>query len=198
MSQNLNSLIEASKTRERNNTLLRVNMPRYALFAFARGLSPLLTRNRSFQYITANGGYVNAFTDTSNTKYIFSVSASALPGALDRFSTMFHSPLFTASATMRELQAVNSEHKKNDQDDTWRIYQVSKSLSRAGHVWGKFGNGNLESLTEAARAAERSNRNEIKDTVKEESVDSAKVLATYPDQFIISRTNGVSRMMVAL
>ena len=57
---------------------------------------------------------------------------------------------------MRELHAVDSEHKKNEQNDAHRIAQVCKSLSVAGHVWTKFGTGNIMSLTEAGRKLEES------------------------------------------
>jgi insulysin len=87
-----------------------------------------------------------------NTCYYFSVGPPALAGALARFAGFFHSPLFSASCTARELNAVDSEHKKNQQNDIWRIFQVNKHLSRPGHVWSKFGTGNRDSLERAARA----------------------------------------------
>jgi insulysin len=38
-----------------------------------------------------------------------------LPGALDRFAQFFITPLFTESATNREMNAVDSENAKNQQ-----------------------------------------------------------------------------------
>lgn len=55
----------------------------------------------------------------------FDVNAGSLPGGLDRFSQFFVSPLFTASATSRELNAIESEHAKNINSDSFRVYQVS-------------------------------------------------------------------------
>lgn len=46
---------------------------------------------------------------------------------------------------------MDSEHKKNRQNDMWRMFQLSKELSRADHPWHKFGSGNRESLLEAGR-----------------------------------------------
>lgn len=103
------------------------------------------------QYLSRNNGSSNAFTASSNTNYYFNVATSALAGALERFSGFFHSPLFAPSGTVRELNAVDSEHKKNHQNDIWRIYQVNKHLTKPGHVWSKFGSGNKVSLTSAAR-----------------------------------------------
>ncbi|KAI0062244.1 hypothetical protein BV25DRAFT_1804109 [Artomyces pyxidatus] len=107
--------------------------------------------NEYSEFLAKNNGHSNAFTAASNTNYYFSVGPSALSGALARFSGFFHSPLFAPSCTMRELNAVDSENKKNLQNDIWRIYQVSKSLSKPGHPWSKFGSGNKQSLTEAGR-----------------------------------------------
>jgi insulysin len=108
--------------------------------------------NAYSEFIHAHGGSTNAWTAVSNTNYFFSIGADHLSGALQRFSGFFHSPLFEASCTARELRAVNSEHKKNAQSDMWRIFQVSKALSRPGHPYAKFGSGNLHSLTYAGRA----------------------------------------------
>jgi insulysin len=108
--------------------------------------------NAYSEFIHAHGGSTNAWTAASNTNYFFSIGADHLSGALQRFAGFFHSPLFEATCTTRELKAVNSEHKKNAQSDTWRMFQVSKSLSRPGHPYTKFGSGNLHSLTIAGRA----------------------------------------------
>lgn len=103
------------------------------------------------QYLSKNNGSSNAYTGTSNTNYYFNVSTSALRGALERFSAFFHSPLFAPSCTVRELNAVDSEHKKNHQSDIWRIFQVNKHLSKEGHPWRKFGSGNKESLSQVGK-----------------------------------------------
>jgi insulysin len=86
------------------------------------------------QFLSRNNGFSNAFTSTTNTNYYFNVATSALAGALERFSGFSHSPLFAPSCTVRELNAVDSEHKKNLQNDIWRIDQVHKHLAKSGHV----------------------------------------------------------------
>ncbi len=49
------------------------------------------------------------------------------------------------------MNAVDNENKRNLQNDSRRIHQLSKSLSRTEHPWTKFGTGNIKSLTEAAK-----------------------------------------------
>ena len=110
---------------------------------------PLIISAR--QYLAKNNGKSNAYTSTSNTNYYFNVATPALSGALERFAAFFHSPLFSPSCTSREMNAVDSEHKKNHQADLWRVFQVTKHISRDGHVWRKFGSGNRESLLKAAK-----------------------------------------------
>ncbi|KAG6854734.1 hypothetical protein C0991_002448 [Blastosporella zonata] len=107
--------------------------------------------NEYSEYLARNNGGSNAYTSTSNTNYYFSVATPALSGALERFAGFFHSPLFSPSCTTRELNAVDSEHKKNHQADMWRIFQLNKHLSKEGHPWNKFGSGNKDSLSKAAK-----------------------------------------------
>ena len=68
---------------------------------------------RYAEYLSKHGGFSNAYTDKENTNYHFSVSAANFEGALDRFAQFFIAPLFTASATDRELNAVDSENSNN-------------------------------------------------------------------------------------
>lgn len=44
------------------------------------------------------------------------------------------------------MRAVDSENKKNLNNDHWRLNQLEKHLSNPSHVYHKFGTGNLETL----------------------------------------------------
>ena len=63
----------------------------------------------------------------------FDVNAASLSDTLDRFSQFFVAPLFTASATNRELNAIESEHAKNINSDSFRVYQVSEWVDASLH-----------------------------------------------------------------
>ncbi|KXS20116.1 hypothetical protein M427DRAFT_52375 [Gonapodya prolifera JEL478] len=97
-------------------------------------------------FLTSHGGHSNAFTSADETNYFFDVHADHLRGALDRFSGFFTCPLFDPSCTEREMRAVDSEHKKNLQQDAWRLYQLEKELCDPKHPYHKFGTGNLDTL----------------------------------------------------
>lgn len=103
-------------------------------------------------YLNEHGGFSNAYTASEETQYQFEVAKDALQGALDRFSTFFTCPLFTAGATGRELEAVDSEHSKNLQNDMWRQYQLDKATSNPAYPYSKFGTGNSVTLRDTPAA----------------------------------------------
>lgn len=110
------------------------------------------SENEYSSYLSNHGGHSNAYTAAEDTNYYFEVNHQYLEGALDRFSQFFISPLFDPSCKDREILAVDSENKKNLQNDTWRLYQLDKSLSNPIHPYNKFSTGNLQTLGELPQA----------------------------------------------
>ncbi|XP_063837017.1 insulin-degrading enzyme [Ostrinia nubilalis] len=102
--------------------------------------------NEYNKFLSEHGGSSNASTSSDHTTYYFDVLPAHLAGALDIFAQFFIAPLFTESATGRELSAVNSEHEKNTSSDTWRLDQLNKSTALPTHPFHKFGTGNRETL----------------------------------------------------
>ena len=69
-------------------------------------------------------------------------------GGLNRFANFFVSPSFTPSAAAREINAVDSEHRKNLQQDVWRLGQLEKAVrANPDHPAFKFGTGYKETLS---------------------------------------------------
>ncbi|KAF9357740.1 Insulinase (Peptidase M16) [Mortierella sp. NVP85] len=102
--------------------------------------------NEYSEFLAKHSGSSNAYTSLDNTNYYFEVGYAHLEGALDRFAQFFISPLFSENCKDRELRAVDSEHKKNLQNDSWRLFQLEKNLSNPDHPYSQFGTGCLESL----------------------------------------------------
>ncbi|KAK9703223.1 Insulinase (Peptidase family M16) [Popillia japonica] len=98
------------------------------------------------KFLSEHGGSSNASTTTDHTNYYFDVAPNHLKEALDRFSQFFKAPLFTESATSRELNAVHSEHEKNLTSDIWRMDQLDKHTANPQHPYHKFGTGNKYTL----------------------------------------------------
>lgn len=98
------------------------------------------------QFISDNGGKVNAFTASDRTVYMFSINNDAFQGALDRFAHFFIDPLFLPSCIERELLAVDQEHSKNLEHDGWRQYMIFKEIGNPNHPNSRFSTGNAETL----------------------------------------------------
>lgn len=99
------------------------------------------------RYITSNGGSKNAATGEDYTYYYFDIKNECFPQAIDMFSEFFKSPLFTESATEREMNAVDSEYRKNLSNEARRLFQLEKSIiSKPGCVINRFTTGSLETL----------------------------------------------------
>ncbi|KAK4783649.1 hypothetical protein SAY86_008023 [Trapa natans] len=113
------------------------------------------------KYITEHGGSTNAFTASEFTDYYFDVTVDSFEEALDRFAQFFIKPLMSADATMREIQAVDSENQKNLLSDAWRMNQLQKHLSEKCHPYHKFGTGNWDTLEVQPRARGLDTRAEL-------------------------------------
>ena len=71
------------------------------------------SENHYSKFIQKHGGMKNAATGEDYTYYYFDVKNDQFPEAVDIFSQFFKDPLFTESATERELNAIENEYRKN-------------------------------------------------------------------------------------
>ena len=55
-------------------------------------------------------------------------------------------PLFSESATAREISAIDSEHQKNLQVDSWRLDRLLRQRASPEHPYSRFFTGNRETL----------------------------------------------------
>jgi len=107
------------------------------------------------RFLSLNGGSSNAYTDAEDTVYYFTMeSASKFSEGLKRFGSFFTNPLFTEAATGRELNAINSEHAKNIQSDSFRVYQLNKGRANGRHPFSRFFTGNYETLRDRVSTAD--------------------------------------------
>ena len=119
------------------------------------GSKPYPKEDSFSSFLASNGGSSNAYTDSEDTVYYFSMEAEAdsrISEGLNIFGSLFTSPLFSESATGRELNAIESENAKNLQTDSFRIYQLSKSRANSDHPYSKFFTGNKKTLLDDTKA----------------------------------------------
>ncbi|KAH9941260.1 LuxS/MPP-like metallohydrolase [Epithele typhae] len=116
-----------------------------------KGTEPYPEEGDYIAYVCAHGGSRNAATGGMSTDYWFAVAPDSLAGALAYQAAFFYAPLFTPELTKREVHAVDNEYRRNLQNDTRRMNQLTKHLSLPGHPFHQFGTGSYESLTESPR-----------------------------------------------
>ena len=102
--------------------------------------------NHYKQFLSSHGGRSNASTSLYYTTYKFEILQQHAEEAIDVFSQFFVAPLFTADATSREVQAVDSENSKNLVSDARRRLQAIKDLADPHHYYSKFTTGNAVTL----------------------------------------------------
>jgi len=96
--------------------------------------------------LSKHGGHSNAFTAHFKTVYYFTSFNEGIEEVLDIFSRFFIDPLFKEDAVNREINAINSEHQKNINNDHWRINQILKNLSKKDSAYNTFATGNKKTL----------------------------------------------------
>lgn len=156
---NLHILLIHDPTTDRAAASLDVNVgsfadKKYAVLGLAHFCEHLLfmgtekypEENEYSSYLAKYSGHSNAYTAAEHTNYYFEVDSGHLEGALDRFAQFFISPLFSRSCKDREIKAVDSENKKNLQNDLWRMYQLDKLNSNPKHPYNGFSTGNYHTL----------------------------------------------------
>jgi insulysin len=97
--------------------------------------------------VSKYGGNSNAFTGAFRTVYYFTSFNEGIEEVLDIFSRFFIDPLFKEDAVNREINAINSEHQKNINNDHWRENQILKTLSKKTSAYNTFATGNKKTLS---------------------------------------------------
>ena len=110
------------------------------------GTEPYPASDAYQRYITNNAGSHNAFTAQQDTNYFFDIEPSALPGALDRFSEFFLSPLFNADHLESERNIVHSEYMARIRDESRRENDVLNQLLNPDNPTTGFAVGSRETL----------------------------------------------------
>ena len=98
-------------------------------------------------YLSSYFGKANAFTSEEKTVFYFELSCDGLTKAVEIFSRMFYEPNFDEKHAFKEIHAINSEHEKNLNSDSRKLYSVMKLVSNPQHpFYSNFGTGNEKTL----------------------------------------------------
>lgn len=99
------------------------------------------------RHISDYFGYANAYTSEEKTSYYFESSCEGFRNGTEIFSKMFYEPSFDMKYIKKELNSINSEHEKNINSDSRKLYYIMKDISNPNHPFqSNFGTGNKETL----------------------------------------------------
>jgi insulysin len=104
------------------------------------------SENHYAKRLSLLGGTSNAYTSEFNTVYFFNVFNNGLLEIFDIFSHFFIDPLFDSNSVSREINAVNSEHSKNINNDGWKLYQLQLYLTNKNSELNTFPTGSNNTL----------------------------------------------------
>ena len=148
----------SDKTLDKSSLIVSVNVGSIAESKELQGLAHFLEHmlflgskkypNESYfdEFLSKNGGYSNAYTDTYQTVYYFQVLNDSFEKSIDIISRFFIDPLFDKGSVDREINAIESEHLKNIQSDLWRYSYFTDLISKKDSMINMFSTGNLETL----------------------------------------------------
>lgn len=102
--------------------------------------------NYFMKFINKHGGSTNAYTTTDHTNYHFDIQNEYFSKALDIFGQFFIDPLFDENYVTKEINAVDSEHSKNINNDSARFNRIIALITDKSHPNSKFGTGNMNTL----------------------------------------------------
>ncbi len=103
------------------------------------------------EFIGIHGGITNAFTNDSQTSFLFTINNDAFDKTLSRFADLFIAPLLQESDMKSEIKAIDQEFSKNQENDYVREIYVLKDLVVPTHPLHAFGMGNEKSLHNLSR-----------------------------------------------
>lgn len=96
--------------------------------------------------VSQNSGVLNAFTGFDKTTYFFQVDNGGFRESFKIFGAMFDKPLFDKAFIEKEINAVNSEHEKNINNDLWIVDQLVKDQANPNHPFSSFATGTTQTL----------------------------------------------------
>ena len=91
-------------------------------------------------------GIYNAYTDKDKTVYFFEMNNDGFIEQLNIFASFFDKPLFNETYVNKEINAINSEHEKNKNNDLFVTDFIVKYESNKNSPFRKFECGNNDTL----------------------------------------------------
>lgn len=143
-------------------------------------------------FVNANGGNLNAYTASEVTVFYTELRQDAAEEGMERFSDFLASPLFDPRYMEKEVHAVDSEHAKNVQDPSRRIYEVLNALAAPRSPVSRFRTGDLQTLSKGTDSSDM--RSELQGWFGKHYCPSRMSLATYGSESVGAQLARAARL----
>jgi len=143
-------------------------------------------------FVNANGGNLNAYTASEVTVFYTELRQDAADEGMERFSDFLASPLFDPRYMEKEVHAVDSEHAKNVQDPSRRLYEVLNALADPRSPVSRFRTGDLQTLSKGTESSDM--RNELQGWFGKHYCPSRMALATYGSESVAAQLARAARL----
>jgi len=158
LKNNIKCILINDNTLDKSYVVTNINTGSFADKEYYSGMAHLLEhmcfitsnkyREKNFlaNKIQEYGGSVNAYTAEESTVYYFDVFTKNLELILEIFIDFLIYPELKKEYILNELKNVDSEHKKNINDDRWKLVNLERLLANKNSNFNNFYTGSSETL----------------------------------------------------
>jgi insulysin len=97
--------------------------------------------------ISEYGGSTNAYTDTFQTIYYLNIYTKHLEEILETFIDFLYNAELKEEYILNEIKNVHSEHLKNINSDSWRLFSLKHLIANPDSNYNSFFTGSNDSFT---------------------------------------------------
>ena len=158
LENNIKCILINDDTLDKSYVVTSVNTGSFANKEYCDGMAHLLEHmcfitSKKYQeiyYLSHKigeaGGFTNAFTAELNTVYYLDIYTSNLEEILEIYVDFLTNAELKEEHIKAELKNVDSEHKKNLNDDNWKLINLERNLADVSSNYHGFYTGSSETL----------------------------------------------------
>jgi len=158
LKNNIKCILINDVTLDKSYVVTSVNAGSYANKKYYEGIAHLLEHmcfitSKKYQekdYLISKigeaGGSTNAFTAELNTIYYFDIFTKNLESILEIYVDFLTNAELKKEYILNELKNVDSEHKKNINNDGWKLLNLKRLLANSESNYNGFYTGSSETL----------------------------------------------------
>lgn len=158
LENNIKCIFINDKTLEKSYMVANVNVGSFANKYYYDGMAHLLehmcfisnNKYKEINYlsnqVSKSGGSTNAYTQELSTIYYLDIFTKNFEELLDIFINCIFNAELNKDYISKEINNVDAEHKKNINNDNWKLFNLEKILANQDNHYNGFYTGKKETL----------------------------------------------------